>query len=180
MAFIPNFQQDSGSYLPTTAVFDVARLYEVDVNSPEFKELLVRLYQAVNNISLVVNNKESSLYLQEIFLDSQQWFNTNADTLNNLRPNFRRVVNFGALPAAGTKSVPHGVPYTSTYTGTLIRCTATDPIALKQIPVPYVSATALANQLEINVDATNINITTGGTDYSAYTRTVVVLEFLTN
>jgi hypothetical protein len=34
----------SGIFVPTTNVWDVSQIYEIDVTSPQFKELLVRLY----------------------------------------------------------------------------------------------------------------------------------------
>ena len=43
----------NGAYVVTTNVWDVSQLYSIDVKSPEFQELLVRLYQNVNNIANV-------------------------------------------------------------------------------------------------------------------------------
>ena len=60
---------------------------------------------------------------------------------------------------------------------TKIYGTATDA-AGNGIPIPYPSNTANAN-IEINVDLTNVNITTA-IDYSAFTTTYVVLEYLKN
>ena len=46
MAFpTPTPQQNQvGAFVPTSFIWDVARVGEIEVNSPEFKELLVRLY----------------------------------------------------------------------------------------------------------------------------------------
>lgn len=168
---------DFGLFIPTTTIFDLDRLYEVEVGSEEFKELLVRLYQTVNNIALATNVKTTGYFLNQEFVTGELYFNVNND-FNNLRPVYCMVVNFGALPAAGTKSVAHGIPVTSTYSWVQIYATATNPGTPKGIPVPYTSATAIANNLEINADGTNVNITTGGTDYSAYTTTLVVLKYI--
>ena len=55
-------QNISGAFVPTTFILDVAKIQEVNVNSEEFKELLVRLYQNLNRMSLVLNVKESAYY----------------------------------------------------------------------------------------------------------------------
>lgn len=167
-----------GLFIPTTNIFDVDRLKEVDVKSDEFKELLIRLYQTVNSSALATNLKETGYYLVQEFVTGGVYFNVN-NNFDRLRPIYRMVVNFGALPAAGTKSVAHTIPaVTGTFSWVKIYATATDPIAVTGIPIPFSSANAVADNLEITVDATNVNITTGGTDYSAYTRTFVVLEYI--
>lgn len=85
------------------------------------------------------------------------------------------VVDFGALPNTGTKSVPHNITVTGSTIWTRYYATATYP-GSSGIPIPYASPT-LANNIEINVDATNVNITTGS-DRTAYTTTYVILEYL--
>lgn len=172
-----NTINDFGLFIPTTTIFDVDRLYEVEVGSEEFKELLVRLYQTVNNIALATNVKTTGYYLNQEFVTGELYFNASND-FNNLRPVYSKTIDFGALPAAGTKSVAHGLAVTDTYSWVQIYATATNPNTLVGIPIGYVSASAIANNLEINVDGTNVNIKTGGTDYSAYTRTFVVLKYI--
>ena len=46
------------------------------------------------------------------------------------------------------------------------------------IPIPYADS-VLNNEISINVDLTNVNITTA-IDYSAFTTTYVILEYLKN
>lgn len=171
-----------GLFIPSTYILDVARLHEIDVKSPEFKELLVRLYQTVNSIAIATNLKDTGYHLTTEFVTSQLLFDVNND-LNNLRPIYRTVVNFGALPAAGTKSVAHNIPDimvagTTTFSFTKIYGAATNPTTVTFIPLPFVSASAVTNQLQIAVDSTNVNITTGGIDYSAYTKSYIILEYV--
>ena len=52
--------RDPGLYIPTTSVWDVSEIYSTDVTKPEFKELLVRMYQNLNNMAMATNNKDSS------------------------------------------------------------------------------------------------------------------------
>ena len=173
-----NTINDFGLFIPTTTLFDVSEIQEIDVNSEQFKELLVRLYQTVNNIALATNLKETGYYLTQEFVTGGVYFNA-ANNFNLLRPIYRTVVNFGALPAAGTKTVAHGIPaVTNAFSFVKLYAVSTDPTSVTFIPIPYVSASSVTDNLEIYADATNVYIITGGTDYSAYTTTYVVLEYL--
>lgn len=179
-----NLYFDGGSFIPTNYIWDVAQVESVDVNSPEFKELLIRMYQNINNMILSLNLKDTGIYNTSPFVNSQVFFpNPSLDSSTSQTPEFRQVyrtvINFGALPAAGTLSQPHNITCTSNTTFTRIYGTASKTTApVSYIPIPYSSATAVADNLELYVDGTNVNITTGGFDYSAYTVTYVILEYL--
>lgn len=171
-----------GSFIPTTQVWDVAQLYETEVNSPEFKELLVRMYQQINNIAVSINTRDAGYYDTQEFVNGQLLFpnpalNSSTSTYPAYRQIFRIVINFGALPNTATKSVPHGITITPTTTFTRIYGTANDTTGNSYIHIPYSSATAVANNIELNVDATNVNITTGS-NRTNYTITYVVLEYV--
>ncbi len=169
---------NTGLYLPSTYIFDIQEIQDADINSPEFKDLLVRLYQNINDITLAINLKTTGYCLKTEFNTGQLLFNATND-FQNLRNIYRTVVEFGALPAAGTKSVAHGITNIgSTYSFVGRYAWASKPSTTTFIPIPFASATAIANNLELTVDATNVNITTGGTDYSLYTRTYVFLEYI--
>jgi hypothetical protein len=176
-----NINQLVGSFVPTSYVWDVARLYEIDVNSEEFKELLVRLYQNINAISLALNIKDTGMYNTSQFINGQIYFpnpalNSSTPTTPDFRQVYRLVINFGALPNTTTKTVPHGITITDQTTFTRIYATASDTTGNTFIPIPYASLT-LVNVVEINVDATNVNITTG-IDRTNYNVCYVVLEYL--
>lgn len=169
------------SFLPTTYIWDVARLYEVEVSSPEFKELLVRMAQNVNNMLLLLNLKDTGVYITNEIINGQKYFPD--QTLNSSTPGtavdrqvYRIVINFGALPNTSTKSVPHTITITPKTTFTRIYATASDTTGNNYIPIPYASAT-LANVVELNVDLTNVNITTNS-DRTNFTVCYVVLEYL--
>lgn len=174
----PSYDTDAGLFVPTTNIWDVAELYETDVNSDQFKELLVRLYQNVNNIALSLNIKDSAYYTLNEFVNGQLFFPSSLSS-NATEPQYRQVyrlvINFGALPNAATKSVAHGLSIGSTWTFTRIYGTATNP-STEFIPLPYASPT-LNQNISLNVDATNVNVTTA-INYSAYTTTYIVLEYL--
>ena len=172
-----------GLFIPTNNVWDVDQIDSVNVNSPEFKELLVRLYQNINNISMAVNLKDSGYYVQNEFISGQVYFQNPAlNSTTATRPQFRdvirKVINFGSLPNTGTKSVPHELTPNSSYSFTRIYGTASDTTGLNYIPLPYASP-VLANNIELKVDATNVTIITGS-NRSNFNITYVVLEFITS
>lgn len=175
------FQRRSGLFVPTTNIWDVDTLRDIDVTKPEFKELLIRLYQNINNICLTLNLKESGYYFTQEFVNGQVLFPNPAMIDQNLagRQIFRMVVNFGTLPNATTTSQPHGIDVQDFFTFTRIYGTSTNPVDLTFIPLPYVSSSAVINNIELSADATNVYITTG-IDQSAYTTTYIVLEYVKN
>lgn len=175
MAYTTNTNANAGFFLPTTASIDVSRINEVDVNSPEFKQLLVQLYQFLNQSALAINNKPSGYFLDQEFNCGSLYFKSGSSTPFDLRPVFRKVIDCGALPNNATKSVAHGITVTSSFVFTKIYGAATDP-STDFIPLPYASSTAAEN-IELSVDATNVNITTGN-DRTGFTTTYVVLEYL--
>ena len=172
-------QSNPGLFVPTTYIWDVARVNDVDVNTPEFKELLVRLYQNLNSMAIALNWKDTGFYLQEEFVNGQIYFpsptlsSTTAQSPTN-RQVFRKVVNFGVLPNTAAKSVAHGLTITSGYSFTRIYGTATNP-STQFIPLPYASTTG--DTIELSVDATNVTVTTVS-NKSAFTTTYIVLEYI--
>ena len=172
---------NQGSFVPTTSVWDVNEIYSTEVTSPEFKELLVRLYQNINNMAISLNTRDAGFYPTQEFVNGQVYFpnpaNSSATAVKpTLRQVFRKVINFGALPDKTTKSIPHGLTITPAYTFTRIYGTSSDTTNFQYVPIPYATGTA-SNSLELWVDATYVNIDTNH-DYSMYTITYIVLEYL--
>jgi len=170
-----------GSFIQTTQVWDVAQLQDVDVTSPEFKELMVRLYQQINNIAVVLNTKDTGQYQLSEFVNGQLYFSDPAlNSSTALSPQdrqvLRKVINFGALPNAGTTAVAHGITCTVKTTFTRIYGAASDTAGKNYIPLPYASPIA-ADNIELKVDATNVTIITGS-NRTNFTITYIVLEYL--
>ena len=172
MAYIPAQQQNTGSYVPTTNVWEVARLYEVDVNSPDFKELLVRLYQNVNNIAISLNTKATGYYINEEFVSGKLFYNPASNDPLELRPGYLMAVNTGAL-GAGVTSIDHNIAVTNTFHWMFIYGAATNTGALVGYPLPFAGATG--NNIEVSVTATQvvINNSSGVT----FTDSQVTLEY---
>lgn len=121
-----------------------------------------------------VNEREIAQYVPDEVLTGQRWF-TSGDP-NTFRYTYRTVVDFGALPNATTKSVAHNIAFVGTSAVfTRILGAATDTATQTYLPLPYVELTS-GNHIEVNVDATNVNIVTNF-NYSAYTG-LIVLEYI--
>lgn len=181
--------QRSGSFVQTTQIWG----NETD------RQLLIRLYQNVNQIAVVLNTKTTGAFYEQEFVTGELLFpninnyTNNPPTVPVERQISRKVINFGALPAAGTKSVPHNLDIGPQWTFTQIYGSSTNPTlfttpptpfgavptGMNYIPLPYVSVRDATGNLELSVDQVNVNITTGGTDYSAWTTTYVVVSFVT-
>ncbi|MCK9570512.1 hypothetical protein M0R72_16310 [Candidatus Pacearchaeota archaeon] len=176
----------AGNFIPTTQVWDVSAIRNIDVTKPEFKELLVRMYQNLNTMTLTLNNKESSFYDVQETVKGQSFFASQA-TSNTTSPRpegrqvFNKVINFGALPNTATKTIAHdidikrGFIFTRIY-GTSTMQATTTPSNFSAIPLPY-STPVLADNIALYVDATTVGVTTGA-DWSAWTTTYIVLEYL--
>ena len=170
-----------GSFVPTTNIWDVGDINSLKNVSPELKELLVRLYQNLNRMSLALNTKDSGFYVLNEFVNGQVYFtnpNLSSTAHQSTLPRqvVRTVVNFGALPAAGVKTMPHGIVPNSSFTFTRIYGCASDPIDKIYVPLPY-SSPVLVGNIELSVDATDVIVTVGA-DWSAYTVTYIILEYL--
>lgn len=178
-------QSNKGSFVPTTNVWDVSEIYSIDVTSPEFKELLVRLYQNLNNIALVLNLKDTGYYHTLETLNSQNYFpnpaydSTQSPTTATFRQVYRKVFNYTtALPNTGTATIPHGIFISTNTTFTRIYGVANDTTGFNYIPLPYASPT-LANNIELRLDGTNIYITTGS-NRTNFNITYIIVEYLQN
>lgn len=143
------------------------------VGSPEFEDGLNNTYKRIAD---AVNTKEGALYIPTEQSTFQLYF-TPADP-QTLRPTYRMVVDFGALPNTSTKTVAHNIDFTTEFSVTRIYGAATDPVNLVYIPLPYSSPT-LANNIELFINGTNVTVTTGS-NRSAFTRCTIVIEYLKN
>lgn len=143
------------------------------------RPFIVEQFKRVSN---AVNIREIGWFLDEELLSGKA-FIPGQESLSDLstsqvfRQVLRKVIDFGALPAAGTKSVPHNITVTNNFTLTFMCAAATDPIGLDSLPIPYIDPLVLANGIGLTMDATNVNITVGD-DRSAFTRCFVTIEYL--
>lgn len=176
---IPN-QSNFGSFVPTTNIWEVQQLQSLNID-PQLKELLVRLYQNINTISLSLNTRNSGYYVQEEFINGEIYFpNTNLNSTTSqaptLRQVFRKVINFGTLPNSGSKSVAHDITVTSGYSLTRLSGAATNSTQTSFISIPFASTSSSEN-IKLEMTNTNMVITTGS-DRTSYTTCYVIAEYI--
>jgi hypothetical protein len=162
-----NTSQQFESYVP---IYD-----DVPAKWEEARNLIVEIFRKHAN---AINDREIGWYLlQQLLTGKSMYASASSTTASQFRSIFRMTVNFGALPNNTTKSVAHGITVDGNFTLVQIWGSATKPTATyAAIPIPYASGT-LNKNIEINIDATNINITTS-IDYSGYTLSTVVIEYI--
>lgn len=140
------------------------------------------LVENLKRISNAVNVREIGWFLDEELLAGKS-FIPGATDIRNLstsqvfRQVLRKVIDFGSLPIAGSKTVPHGISFTDNFTLVQIYAAATDPINLQAIPIPFATPTALNQNIYLSMDAVNIEIVTG-IDVSRFSRCFVTIEYL--
>lgn len=142
----------------------------------DLPQMRIRLRQYLNEIASALNYKENNVYVGIETSANQLYLPIVTSGGLQYRSVFRVTVDFGALPNATTKSVPHNIPIDADYTVTHLYGAATDPVTFNFIPIPFAAITDNEN-IELMVTATDVSITTG-IDYSAYTRAQVVIEYL--
>lgn len=138
------------------------------------KELLNRLNKAYEDTATRLNTKEIGIYDQIEFLTGQQWYTVGIPRIK--RQTFRKVFNLGAIATGATLTTAHNITQITAFTAIYGTC-VTDVVDYR--PIPYASATAVNQQLEIKVTATNIVIISGAAAPNI-TSAIVVLEFLKN
>ena len=174
--FIPSQKPNTGSFVQQTPAFDVARLSETDVNSEEFKDLIVQLAQQTNNMSIVLNTKQSGLYLTNEFLNGNLYPPKTLTGNNQLRQRneYQILVIFPQL-TAGVNTMVHGIPVDANTVFTGFKGMANDPTGFNYYPLPWASAAGLTN-IEVKANATNIIITNNSG--IVFATTPVVLFYL--
>lgn len=169
--------ENLGAFVPTTFVWDVGEIKDIDINSQKFKDLLVRLYQNLNLMQLNLNVKDSAYYDTNEFVNGHSFppsstAGSSSTQAINRRQVFRKMIDFGALPNTATKNVAHEIDITTGYTFTRIYGCASDTTNLLYTPIPNANT-----DIRITVNATNVVITTSA-NYSSYDTTYIVLEYL--
>lgn len=172
-----------GAFIPTTDVFNVSNIDDIDIKSNDFKLFIVRLSQAVNDIANVLNIKDTGIYYEQEFVNGQIWFplagNPNG---RNVVPRqvYRRVVNVGALTASAVTTTAHNIQFPvnneNEVSFTRIYGVTSDTTNFVYKPIPNASATA-ADIIEVSVDQTNVYVTAGA-NITTFDTTYVILEYL--
>jgi hypothetical protein len=131
------------------------------------------LINELSSIKQHTNRKTSGEYLAFETLTNQ----TLSRGSQNSSEIFRIMVDFGALPNATQKTVPHGIDFTTSTRFVKIYGTATDPFGLVAFPIPYSTPASLSEAIELWIDDTNVIIETD-VDYSDFTECLIILEYI--
>jgi len=129
--------QAKGIFVPTTRLLSLTRIYDMNPDTREFKDLLINLSRNINNIATILNKKTNGIHPLVEFLSGNTFFPNPAysSKSNNspvYRSEYRKVINFGALPnVASTKSVAHKLNFNSKTVFTGIYGTASDTTSNK-------------------------------------------------
>lgn len=174
MAYLPQQPINVGFFIPTTSIFEIQNIASVDIFSPDFKDLIVQLYQNINNIANAVNAKDTGLYNLQEFVTGSTYFNPNSPNPLDARSVFRSTYNIGALNA-GVTNAPHGLTIGTTWQFVRIYGCASNTATNNYYPLPFASAGG-ANNIELRANATNIVITNNSG--VVFTSATVVLEYL--
>jgi hypothetical protein len=169
--------QLDGPFIQTTNVFDVIDARDLDTSSEDFKQLIIRLSQQVNDIAIQLNKKVHGDYSLIAYANGRTLYPEVPG--GNERGTGFVTIDFGALPNAGMKSIAHNIVFNADTRITYLYAVANNPTIPKGLPIPYVDVTtAGASNIELNIDNTNVNIT-DTIDLSAYRFTTVFVEYTT-
>lgn len=158
------------SYVP---VYDVA---------PEgLEDLKGFIVEQLKRHANAINLREIGFFLDQELLSGKAFIPgineaTNGGSSQQFRTVLRKVIDFGTLPNAGTKSVPHEITFDANFTLVQMFASATDPTNFLALPIPYDSAGG-GDGIALFMNATNVVITTE-TNRSTYTRCFVVIEYM--
>lgn len=154
----------------------------ISIDFPKDKDkFLETITLAYKTIAQSLNNKEGGLYsLQELY-NSQLYFTQgNPQIFRNVYRKVFDVVdkNGGPIVAGTTVSFPHNISGLLYPTHIYGAATNSDAPA-KYIPLPYVSATVVTDQVQIYLTSTNVVLINGATQ-TALTQAYIVAEYLKN
>lgn len=160
------------TFNPTSSI---APFLQTSVYFPDdFETFRIKFLELYRDISNCVNVRQISVFDLQEFLTGEQWFTSGNPQAK--RQTFRQVYSIGAIAAGATSTTAHGLTNLTAFTHIYGTC-ITDVVDYR--PLPYVSVTALNQQIELKVDATNITIINGAASPNI-TSAIVVLEFLKN
>lgn len=156
-------------------ISSIAPYLQTSVFFPEeFDEFRVKFLQLYRDISNNVNVRQIGVFDLQEFLTGEHWFTSGNPQVK--RQTFRKVFSIGAINTGATSTTAHGITGITAFThiyGTAVTA------AVDYRPIPYASATAVNQQIELKVDGTNITIINGG-GAPNITSAIVVLEYLKN
>lgn len=138
------------------------------------QELINRLNKAYEDTATRLNVKQIGIFDLVEFLTGEQWYTVGNPQVK--RQAFRKAFQIGAIASGVTLNTAHGLTGVTAYTH--IYGTAITDFPDNR-PIPYSSVTAVNQQIEIRIDATNIIISNGAAAPNI-TSAIAILEYLKN
>jgi hypothetical protein len=145
-----------------------------DVVPEEWEYARQFIIEQLKKITNSLNAKEIGFFLDEELV-SGKLFIPGATNPQAFRTVLRTVINFGALPNTGSKSVAHNVTVDGNFTLVSMWLSATDPIGLVGFSLAYWSIGA--SDIALSYNSTDVVVSTSS-NYSAYTRSYVIMEYI--
>jgi hypothetical protein len=153
---------------------------DIPRDAAQLQQVLTLLYV---RMARAINTKSGSLYSLTEFGNFEQ-YNTTIDPVAQLtifRDVYRKVFDMVALNGSpispgATVSFPHNIQGI-TFGTTIYGAATNSDSPVKYIPLPYVSATAVTDQVQVYMTSTNIVLVNGSTQ-SALTSATIVCEYL--
>lgn len=142
----------------------------------KFYQVLTDLYKRIANC---VNTKEGGLFsLQELYSSQQYFIIGNPNNFRNVyRTTFDMVdLNGGPITAGSTVTFAHNIVGIKAPTHIYGGATNSDA-PVKFLPLPYVSATLITDQIQIYLDPTNVTLINGATQ-TDLTQAYIVAEYV--
>ena len=146
----------------------------------EAREYLVETLKEISN---GINDREVGFYIDDQVTTGKSFIPgvTVSGSPPAMRTVLRKVVNCGTLPAGTgvpvTTTTAHGITFDDKFTLVEFYGASTRPVVpFSAISLPFVGSN-LPSNISLQMDATNIYIISN-TDYSAFTRTFVVIEYM--
>ena len=140
----------------------------------ESSQLESELTKMYTEVSQAVNVKTNGLYETTQVTTGDVYFSNGEQT--NRRQSFRKVFTFGAINAGTSISINHDLTGVTSFVHIYGTCNTDAPDARA---IPYTSATAVTDQVQINITSTQITILNGATADNILNGLVVV-EYLLN
>lgn len=153
-----------------------------DVVPEKWEDARGFIVEQLKRLANAVNLREIGWFLDEELLSGKAFIPgaaalTDLSTSQVFRQILRKVIDFGPLPAAAIKAVPHGITFDANFTLIQIYGAATDPATLQAIPLPFSTPNALNQNILLSMDAFNVNIVVG-VNFSNFTRAFIVIEYI--
>lgn len=142
-----------------------------DVDPPEKEDFRGFTTEQLRIHATNINVRELGFVLDRELLTGKL-FIPSSNSTQQFRNIFRKVIDFGPLLDTATKSVAHGITFDANFTLIDMWASATNPVGFTAFTVNFGGTV-----VTLNMDATNVNITTSA-DYTAYTRCYVIIEYL--